>query len=134
MNFDSTLDFALIISIVALISPALVELVRCIFQYKLKKYELFETNNYQILNNFINATLDCKKDKIGFYKAYNQVYLYCNIWGDIKPKPLRIVKQLVEKDAPIEEINNALRDFVFISNTNKERIKLKQSIRKSHKQ
>lgn len=125
MNFDSTLDFALIISIVALISPVFVELVRCIFQYKLKKYELFETNNYQILNNFINATLDCKTDKIGFYKAYNQIYLYCNIWGKIKPLPLQIIKELVDNDASIEEINDALYDFVLISNTNKENIRTK---------
>lgn len=122
MKFDATLTFSLIISIIALISPILVALINNHYQLKIKKFEILESTNYKILSNFINATLECKKDKINFYKAYNHIYLYCNIWGNIKPLPLRIIKDLVENDAPIEEINDVLHDFVYLTNTNKEKI------------
>lgn len=125
MKFDPTLTYSFIISIVAIISPILVALINSKLQLKLKKLEFFEDNNNKILFNFIDATLDCKNNKINFYKAYNRVYLYCNIWGSIKPLPLKIIKDLVEKDASIEKINKALNDFVYIANQNKEQLKIK---------
>lgn len=123
MEIDLTITLSAILGLSAIISPIIVTLINNHYLLKNKKFERFDEINNKILFDFIDATLDCKTDKIGFYKAYNKVSLYCNIWGNIKPLPLRNIKDLVEEDADIEDINHALYMFVYIANTNKEKIK-----------
>ncbi len=123
MKIDLTITLSAILGLSAIISPIIVTLINNHYLLKNKKFERFDEINNKILFDFIDATLDCKTDKIGFYKAYNKVSLYCNIWGNIKPLPLRNIKDLVEEDADIEDINHALYMFVYIANTNKEKIK-----------
>ena len=122
MKIDLTITLSAILGLSAIISPIIVTLINNHYLLKNKKFERFDEINNKILFDFIDATLDCKTDKIGFYKAYNKVSLYCNIWGNIKPLPLRNIKDLVEEDADIEDINHALYMFVYIANTNKEKI------------
>ena len=123
MKIDLTITLSAILGLSAIISPIIVTLINNHYLLKNKKFERFDEINNKILFDFIDATLDCKTDKIGFYKAYNKVSLYCNIWGNIKPLLLRNIKDLVEEDADIEDINHALYMFVYIANTNKEKIK-----------
>ncbi len=119
MNFDSTLDFAILLSIIAVISPLFVSIINNAHDTKIKKMELFEANRNKILSEFIDATLNYKKDKLNFYKALNRVYLFCDIWLTVKPLPLRLIKEAVENNESIEEINDLLKQFVYIANKNK---------------
>ena len=79
MKIDLTITLSAILGLSAIISPIIVTLINNHYLLKNKKFERFDEINNKILFDFIDATLDCKTDKIGFYKAYNKVSLYFRI-------------------------------------------------------
>ena len=91
MTWDSTLSFALIITIASIFVPFFTTLVNNIYNLRIKKMDMYEQAKRNSLEKFIDAvssviTLPCMENLRLYYSALNNLYIYfsIDIGDDIK--------------------------------------------------
>lgn len=91
MNFETTITFSLLLTIIAFVSPIVTTLINNYYNFKIKKLDMYEQAKRNSLENFINAvsaviTVPNNENLKLYYSSLNNLYIYFSITNteDIK--------------------------------------------------